>query len=105
LNLVCKLLEIFKMHNTSFVCLIICCLIVSCLSVASLREELLNEEDLKIVKLRGFRNISFTSPTDKRCLLVASSSGCTRWKHEDCRDRRSIEVYDPECSIFNGRRV
>ena len=30
------------------------------------REELLNEEDLKIVKLRGFRNISFTSPTDKR---------------------------------------
>jgi len=72
---------------------------------ADLREELLNSEDIEIVKSRNFRNISFTSPSNKRCLIVASSTECTRWKHTNCRAQRSVEIYDPDCSILNGRKV
>jgi len=73
--------------------------------IGKLREDLLDERDLDIIKNRGYRNTSFTSPSDSRCLVVATNSGCTRWKEKDCRNAKSIEVYSPDCVSLNSRRV
>jgi len=71
-----------------------------------LREEVLSEDDLSLIRQESAAGsaVPLISGSSPGCILIPSSTGCTRYKRKTCRSaaRAPLDTYDPDCSLYKS---